>query len=222
MSQPPYDPYQPPPPGWGAPQPPPGWGAPQPPPGYAPPPGYVPPPGYAQPFGQPPAGALSPYSSGQPGPPPASPGRRLGAKVIDGLLLVVALGILAGVLIGVVVQPHAVTTTSVDGVTSTTIDRGIGGIVAVVLLALLLGFLYDPVLTALRGGSLGKAMLGLRVVRTDGSRVGWGAAFGRSAVAAGIGFLPFGGLLDSLWCTWDPRRQCVHDKAAGTLVVATR
>jgi uncharacterized RDD family membrane protein YckC len=30
------------------------------------------------------------------------------------------------------------------------------------------------------------------------------------------------GFVDSLWCLWDPTRQCVHDKPAKTLVVTTR
>jgi uncharacterized RDD family membrane protein YckC len=29
-------------------------------------------------------------------------------------------------------------------------------------------------------------------------------------------------LLDELWLLWDPRRQCLHDKWAGTVVVRTR
>jgi uncharacterized RDD family membrane protein YckC len=26
-------------------------------------------------------------------------------------------------------------------------------------------------------------------------------------------------LLNELWLTWDPRRQCLHDKAAHTVVI---
>ena len=29
------------------------------------------------------------------------------------------------------------------------------------------------------------------------------------------------GLLDTLWLLWDRRRQCLHDKAAHTVVVKT-
>jgi uncharacterized RDD family membrane protein YckC len=27
------------------------------------------------------------------------------------------------------------------------------------------------------------------------------------------------GALDPLWCLWDDKRQCLHDKAAGTIVI---
>ena len=30
------------------------------------------------------------------------------------------------------------------------------------------------------------------------------------------------GLIDVLWCIWDPRRQCLHDKIASTAVVYRR
>jgi uncharacterized RDD family membrane protein YckC len=29
-------------------------------------------------------------------------------------------------------------------------------------------------------------------------------------------------LLDALWCLWDPRRQCLHDKIGGTAVAYAR
>jgi uncharacterized RDD family membrane protein YckC len=34
--------------------------------------------------------------------------------------------------------------------------------------------------------------------------------------ACRLNLLPF---LGNLWLTWDPRRQCLHDKAARTIVI---
>jgi uncharacterized RDD family membrane protein YckC len=33
------------------------------------------------------------------------------------------------------------------------------------------------------------------------------------------GFLGWIGLLDPLWCLWDDKRQCLHDKVADSIVV---
>jgi uncharacterized RDD family membrane protein YckC len=55
------------------------------------------------------------------------------------------------------------------------------------------------------------------------SRITGGAAAGRAAIYALPTAIPFIGglfaLLNELWLLWDPRRQCLHDKAAGTIVV---
>ncbi len=73
------------------------------------------------------------------------------------------------------------------------------------------------------GGTLGKKILGLRIVRTDGSRAGFVRLFfGRGAVAILPGMIPF---LGSLWVLVDSllifrdSRQCLHDQIADTIVV---
>ena len=42
----------------------------------------------------------------------------------------------------------------------------------------------------------------------------------------GAGNVPYVGgvysLVDALWLLWDPRRQCLHDKLPGTVVVRSR
>jgi uncharacterized RDD family membrane protein YckC len=77
--------------------------------------------------------------------------------------------------------------------------------------------LYFTLLTGDGGQTLGKKILGIRVVRTDGSPVTYGRAFARS-----LGYLLslfFGTFLGFLWALWDRRRQAWHDKIAGTVVV---
>jgi len=67
----------------------------------------------------------------------------------------------------------------------------------------------------------------LRVVRVDGSRCGWYAAFTRFAipvliaVALNIPIGPVVGLGLVLWGYRDKNSQGVHDKLARTLVVTT-
>ena len=85
-------------------------------------------------------------------------------------------------------------------------------------------WLNDALLVSKTGGSIGKRILGLRVVRaTDGGKVSLGQASARWASTTLACLIPFVGglyaLLDSLWLLWDDKRQCLHDKAAATVVV---
>jgi uncharacterized RDD family membrane protein YckC len=64
--------------------------------------------------------------------------------------------------------------------------------------------------------TIGKKMLGLKVVNTDGQPITFGQATGRhfgkfvSAIILLIGYLMM---------IWDEKKQTLHDKMAGTLVV---
>jgi uncharacterized RDD family membrane protein YckC len=85
-------------------------------------------------------------------------------------------------------------------------------------------FLYDWIQHWQWGQTIGKRALGTRVVRDDGNpSLGAGAAAGRAAIYAFAPLVPLAGslfaLLNELWLTWDPRSQCLHDKAAHTVVV---
>ena len=68
------------------------------------------------------------------------------------------------------------------------------------------------------GQTIGKGVLGLKVVGTDGSQLSTGKALLRyigyivNAIVLSIGFV---------WAAFDHRRQGWHDKIAGTLVVYT-
>ncbi|GAA4329651.1 hypothetical protein GCM10023178_42530 [Actinomadura luteofluorescens] len=101
-------------------------------------------------------------------------------------------------------------------------------------IAFLLGFVYFTVLHARWGQTLGKKAFGIRLVRAaDLSAVSWGQALGRQAfvyaisvttgalnlVTPAAGILGLVGLLDNAWILWDEKRQALHDKVAGTVVV---
>jgi hypothetical protein len=66
------------------------------------------------------------------------------------------------------------------------------------------------------GFTPGKRLLGLRVVRLDGSPITWWTALERyGGYAAGFAT----GLLGFIQVYWDPNRQATHDKLAGTVVI---
>lgn len=66
------------------------------------------------------------------------------------------------------------------------------------------------------GQTVGKKLLGIRVVAIDGSRLNW-----RKGIFRYLGAFvsAFAFLLGYLWCIWDPHKQAWHDKVAGTCVV---
>jgi uncharacterized RDD family membrane protein YckC len=86
-----------------------------------------------------------------------------------------------------------------------------------------LAIAYYWVLTGYWGTTIGKRSVGTWVVSADdGSPVSRGRALVRALVfVAGWVVWPFF-LIDNLWLVWGRRRQCLHDKAARTVVVRTR
>jgi uncharacterized RDD family membrane protein YckC len=75
---------------------------------------------------------------------------------------------------------------------------------------------FTVLLTVLKGQTIGKRIMRVRVLRLDGEPIGWWSAFERAGgYAAGLatGFLGFAQVF------WDPNRQCIHDKIVGTVVV---
>jgi uncharacterized RDD family membrane protein YckC len=88
-------------------------------------------------------------------------------------------------------------------------------------------FLLWAVLTIIfvnrNGQTVGKKLIGIKVVRKDGRKAGIGRIFWlRNVVNALPAFIPFVGLIywlvDSLFI-FGEARQCLHDKIADTIVV---
>ncbi len=67
-----------------------------------------------------------------------------------------------------------------------------------------------------KGQTPGKKLFGVRVLRLDGEPISWWFAFERAGGYA-AGFAT--GLLGFAQVYWDPNRQGIHDKIAGTVVV---
>ena len=74
------------------------------------------------------------------------------------------------------------------------------------------------------GATPGKALVGLRVRHWERpGNPSWGQAVLRWLTSDLVGQLvPFYTLLDYLWPTWDRRKQALHDKLGGTVVVRRR
>ena len=75
---------------------------------------------------------------------------------------------------------------------------------------------FTVAMTLTNGFTVGKKLLGIRVIRLDGEALTWWTSFERAGgYVAGIAT----GLLGFAQIFWDPNRQCVHDKIEGTVVV---
>jgi uncharacterized RDD family membrane protein YckC len=95
--------------------------------------------------------------------------------------------------------------------------------VVIIGIAMALWFAYEVPAVAATGQTLGKRLVGLRVTTVEGNPVGFGRAIQRWAIP-GLPMMiwPWGHLVqlvDAAWCLWDRDRRCLHDKAAGTVVV---
>ncbi|MFS2292826.1 MAG: RDD family protein [Actinomadura sp.] len=87
-------------------------------------------------------------------------------------------------------------------------------------IGVVLGFFYYWLMHARWGQTLGKKLLGIRVVREDdGQAITTGQAAGRSAFYSVLGGIcGCIGLINVLWILWDPRKQALHCKVARTVV----
>ena len=139
----------------------------------------------------------------------AGPAARLGARVLDILILVAS-----SIVLGLVFVGNAIVTGDSSGMS----------LIGATLLLLMIGFGYEVIQIAVWGQTLGKRATGVRVVNAaHGGLPGWGKAIGRWGVPSIISLIPFVGWILSILCyvslTWDRVYQGWHDKAAGTLVI---
>lgn len=84
------------------------------------------------------------------------------------------------------------------------------------IVGFIIGIAYFVCFWAWRGQTPGKMAFGIKVIRTDGSDIGWGHSFLRcagyilSAAIICIGYL---------WIAFDSRKQGIHDKIADSFVI---
>ena len=96
----------------------------------------------------------------------------------------------------------------------------------IVIVTLLIGWIIWFAIVAQRGQTPGKQLLGMYIMREDGSRAGGWYTVLREVVVEGLLFgtliatltSGLGWALSALWCTWDRERQCLWDKVASTYV----
>lgn len=140
----------------------------------------------------------------------AGRGTRLGAAIIDVLIALLAFGVLA------LVSPINIF-----------VPNSTGNVLVVLVQNLVLGFLLFLVvhgyLLATQGQTVGKALLKIRIVRSNGSRATFGRIVGaRYLPTSVLSAIPvvgmFYGLVDALFI-FTKARRCLHDLIADTIVV---
>ncbi len=98
-------------------------------------------------------------------------------------------------------------------------------LIVIGLIALIALVVYQLTLLARHGQTLGKRWQKIRIVRTNGERIGFGRLFGLRLIApAAVSAVPFlGGLFSLANVLWifGSERRCLHDHLADTIVVNT-
>ena len=179
----------------------------------------------------------------------ASYGQRMGAWALDSvgftlpfILLIIGLVVLV---LGLIFSSESVTESITITSDSMTIEESIEesvlsganwlvaimgtvGVVLVILGIILLGYIVWWLIALGNGQTPGKQIVGIRVIKDDGSPSNWGYTFLREFVIKMllVGFISdmtFGiaRLVDYLWPLWDraEKMQTLHDKMLGTIVV---
>ena len=134
-----------------------------------------------------------PYQAAAPALQYVGVGPRFLAVLIDSIILGIIYGILAFALRG-----------------STAVGTLMG----------IIGIAYLIVMEATQGATIGKKVLGLRVVKLDGTPIGWGESITRNLlrIIDSIGAYLLGAIL--IWTS--PTKQRLGDRVAKTVVIRTR
>ncbi|MBL8675585.1 MAG: RDD family protein [Rhodospirillales bacterium] len=235
MAQPPQ------PPNWGAQQqPPPHPGYPQqggypPPQGYPQPgQGYPPQQGYPQPGqGYPPqqGGYPPPGYPGAPAYPPPGYGAATGmapagfwirfiAALVDGIIIGIPMMILMAILFGGSFGAiMSASTTNDEAAIAAAAAGAAGAFLIFIPIAIIIGWLYEALmLSSAAGATLGKRMVGVKVLKGDGTRLSFGRATGRHfAKAIVTPMIPFA--IGYIMAGFTERKRALHDMIGDTMVV---
>ncbi|WP_405742303.1 RDD family protein [Streptomyces sp. NBC_01525] len=147
-------------------------------------------------------------------PPLAGRGRRLVARIIDAIIIGVPVTLIMSGIVGWV---DYTSTSNAE----TSKQATVSGVTMLVYLV------YEGLMLTHRGQTVGKMAMKIRVAMlTNGevptTQAGWvrAAVYTLPEIVPCCGFIFW--LVNVLWCTWDqPYHQCLHDKAAKTVVVST-
>ena len=90
------------------------------------------------------------------------------------------------------------------------------------VLTLGIGYLIWLVIVMARGQTPGKQLMGIHVVRLDGSTASWGLMFGRGFCKFLSGCIPFGVIISFIMMLADDQCRTIHDRMVSTLVVRNR
>jgi uncharacterized RDD family membrane protein YckC len=136
--------------------------------------------------------------------------------MIDSLILAFALIAVFGTAVGVV----ALAVPSDDRDKAAVLNAGVG--FAFLIGYFVVAWLYEALMTSsVRGATLGKQAIGLRVVRTDGTQLSFGRATARHFAKAMVTpLVPL--FIGYLLAAFTNRKQALHDFMAGTVVIESR
>jgi uncharacterized RDD family membrane protein YckC len=132
---------------------------------------------------------------------------RFGAMIIDGIIVAIAQGILSGLTVGSVFLGNRAS-----------IEEGLGTrIMILYIIVIAVQWLYYSLTeSSTSQATLGKMAVGIKVTDEQGGRISFGQATARFFSKLISGLILFIGYFMMLW---SDKRQCLHDKIAGTLVV---
>jgi uncharacterized RDD family membrane protein YckC len=183
-------------------------------------PGYQPPPPGIAAYGSYPGGQSfypNPSSRSSAGPSLAGYGQRLGGWLIDWLILLVVCGAISAVTHSF---HYSHVTTDLNGFAAN--NRSFRWGMPGALLSPLIVVAYGTLMCGSgRAQTLGMMVTKTKAVKVStGDPIGYAAALGRALfewLLAVIFFLPW--VLDVLFPLWDPKKQTLHDKVSGTMVI---
>lgn len=141
--------------------------------------------------------------------PLALPSRRLAARIIDGFVIGIP-----------------VTLNKRSNWKSPTDEGWIIDFTLFSLIFLAIWVIYEVMLVAMKGQTLGKMLIGITVLRVDNGLVpGWKRSSKRWALPYLLFLIPYAGIFLALLCysslLWARNRRGWHDRFAGTCVVTT-
>jgi uncharacterized RDD family membrane protein YckC len=141
----------------------------------------------------------------------ADRGTRLGAAILDGLLMVpIYLPFVISAALG---------TNRQGGLDETTGPALLIGGLVLMIVGFIVWTWFTILYVSRNGQTIAKKFLGIKVVRSDGSPATLGRIFLlRNVVNALLGIIPLYGLIDHLFI-FGESRQCLHDRIADTMVV---
>jgi uncharacterized RDD family membrane protein YckC len=143
----------------------------------------------------------------------AGRGVRFGGAILDGIIFMAMVELPA--FIGGAMSGGLDPATAAS--TEPGLSLGIGAVFTLIGLAVWIWLTVKYV--SQNGQSIAKKILGIKVVRTDGSHASLGRIFWlRNVVNGLLSIIPLYGLVDALFI-FSENRQCVHDKIADTIVV---
>lgn len=135
---------------------------------------------------------------------------RLGAVFLDGLIVGAPAGVAIVIAMGMSRRQEG-------------LSAGAGILFGLVAIWVIGFSIYQLMLLHRSGQTFGKQLMGVRIVRTDGSRASLGRILGLRYLAPGlIGAIPFlGGLfkLADVLFIFGEEKRCIHDYFADTIVV---